>query len=263
MASPRVYLLLSLVFTIKSATASAVTATTVLRDSANQTDSAALASQTKHRMGLDGLDCRDCDAGQQCGLCLVLVSASQCPYDGSDHTRCHRGLLLGEMCEGDGECGSDNDADNCLHRRGKERLRDVYRRVECAAQAGERRRSSLLWMLAPLSLVSVMCGALFRAASLRCRRPHAPLASVDAATGVQLDSTPVASGVLIVEVAQGCVHCICDAHDTAGDHRRCPSQHADLVACDSCSCENTGNGSAICGATAASQTAHMATFLRL
>ena len=83
----------------------------------------------------DIIDCEECDAGASCGMCLVLVLQDKCPtdYDALQHmldadglavrTRC-LDVFRGEACEGSGECGTDDGADNCL-------TSDIYRHVEC------------------------------------------------------------------------------------------------------------------------------------
>jgi hypothetical protein len=83
----------------------------------------------------DTVDCEECDAGAVCGMCLVLVLKDKCPtdYDELQHmldadglavrTRC-LDVYKGEACEGSGECGTDDGADNCL-------TSDIYRHVEC------------------------------------------------------------------------------------------------------------------------------------
>ena len=51
------------------------------------------------------------------------------------NTKC-RTVKRGEMCEGDGECGSDDDANNCATQYGTEPLKDVYLRVPCRGEVG-------------------------------------------------------------------------------------------------------------------------------
>ena len=92
--------------------------------------------------------CASCDAGYQCGgYCLTLVAASDCPtgrrFGGSGlelHPTCdltdsgatnHGVMDIGEMCEGDGECGTNDDADNCPSSWSSRGGHDVYRREAC------------------------------------------------------------------------------------------------------------------------------------
>ena len=148
------------------------------------------------------LPCSACDAGKQCGVCLLLANASLCSsmsYMGN--TKCGRSLRYGEMCEGDGECGSNEGANNCVGR-GREPLKDVYIRVACSGEWSVRQEkchscSSLRWVLVSLSITSVLCGWLLRVVYLRNNRPRATLAASDGAAGVQLDTVPVATLVMV------------------------------------------------------------------
>ena len=83
----------------------------------------------------DAIDCEECDAGAVCGMCLVLVLKDECPTNVDDfqHMMDANGLLVrtrcldvfkGEACEGSGECGTSDHADNCL-------TDDIYRHVDC------------------------------------------------------------------------------------------------------------------------------------
>lgn len=93
------------------------------------------------RLGIDSydeedtIDCEECDAGAACGMCLVLVLQDECPtdYDELQHMLDADGLKVRtqcldvfqkEACEGSGECGTSDSADNCL-------TDDIYRHVEC------------------------------------------------------------------------------------------------------------------------------------
>lgn len=148
-----------------------------------------------------------CDAGEQCGMCLLLINASACSsmsYHGN--TKC-RTVKRGEMCEGDGECGSDDDANNCATQHGSEPLKDVYLRVPCrgevAANDGRAGIGEDLRAVFPLLIASVLCGWLimraWRKVHLPDGRPGASLAQ-DGAGGVQLEAVPrvpVARGVLV------------------------------------------------------------------
>ncbi len=92
-------------------------------------------------------DCESCSAGSACGMCLVLVPSSECPTGpgrfGTNNGLAPGGCLgvgVGQLCEADGECGTDNDADNCDVSEegfpvpgwwGKRGGRDIYRRESC------------------------------------------------------------------------------------------------------------------------------------
>lgn len=73
--------------------------------------------------------CDQCDAGIECGLCLRLVEQEQCPW-AIDFTllscRARDTFIPGNRCEGSGECGTNDQANNCPA------WRDVYVRVNCA-----------------------------------------------------------------------------------------------------------------------------------
>ena len=64
--------------------------------------------------------------GAACGICLRLVAKSACPSAASIHAlpKCDQLHAVGELCEGDGECGTDKTANNC-HING-----DVYERCD-------------------------------------------------------------------------------------------------------------------------------------
>mmetsp|Transcript_31762 Transcript_31762/g.101317 ORF Transcript_31762/g.101317 Transcript_31762/m.101317 type:complete len:2320 (+) Transcript_31762:93-7052(+) len=65
-------------------------------------------------------------------VCLNLASQAECPASLEEANQlpgCDQ-AAVGELCEADGECGTDVKADNCPYGRGGETLRDVYRRVE-------------------------------------------------------------------------------------------------------------------------------------
>ena len=85
----------------------------------------------------DIVDCGDCDAGAACGVCLMLLTADQCPdsqHDQNVAADCFSpgGLHLdggvSSMCEGDGECGTSDLANNCAH------YNDIYSRVACEGE---------------------------------------------------------------------------------------------------------------------------------
>lgn len=59
-----------------------------------------------------------CDAGNECGMCLRLAKfPEECPRPeelNAGFPPCLSGRVLpGEICEGDGPCGTSNTADNC------------------------------------------------------------------------------------------------------------------------------------------------------
>ena len=64
-------------------------------------------------MGFRSLDIRagTCDAGESCGICLTPIPSSECPLN-ADLAQCDT-VADGELCEGDGECGTVSDLDNC------------------------------------------------------------------------------------------------------------------------------------------------------
>eukprot|EP00965_Chrysotila_dentata_P040347 1339001-Pleurochrysis_carterae.AAC.3 len=81
------------------------------------------------------LECKDCDNGGACGMCLNLVGSDECPSSSRaySHTCDPSQLPMNDLCEADGECGTSNDADNCAgHHHGG---RDVYRRSVCRDNA--------------------------------------------------------------------------------------------------------------------------------
>lgn len=79
--------------------------------------------------------CSSCDAGASCNMCLNLVAESECPMrGGSDMLSLARdcdNVAIGGMCEADGECGTNDDADNCPSGWSRDGGRDVYKREEC------------------------------------------------------------------------------------------------------------------------------------
>ena len=57
-----------------------------------------------------------CDAGESCGICLRAVKRVDCPSHLNtvlDRLPLCSAIDVGEMCEGDGECGTSNEANNC------------------------------------------------------------------------------------------------------------------------------------------------------
>jgi len=65
--------------------------------------------------------------GEACGVCLELVASSECPSETEIAVlpTCDATHAQGDLCEGDGECGTARTANNCAPNH------DVYRR--CAA----------------------------------------------------------------------------------------------------------------------------------
>lgn len=75
------------------------------------------------------MNCMLCDAGTVCGICLVLIPPEECPPRpelSETMKRCDESVALQQLCEGDGECGTHIDANNC-----NPGGYDVYRRVLC------------------------------------------------------------------------------------------------------------------------------------
>jgi hypothetical protein len=52
-----------------------------------------------------------CDAGAECGKCLQALSPSECPSE-PNIADCNS-VNIGDLCEGDGECGTNQDLNNC------------------------------------------------------------------------------------------------------------------------------------------------------
>lgn len=68
--------------------------------------------------------CSTCDAGQECGFCLVLVP--DCPlWPMLVKPKCGPNMAPGEWCEGDGSCGTDDKKNSCFF------WEEVYTRVDC------------------------------------------------------------------------------------------------------------------------------------
>ena len=68
----------------------------------------------------------------------MLVGQDDCPlmlHALFSLPRCHAGsVALGEFCEGDGECGTYVDHDNCDYQPFPLYL-EVYQRIDCASQS--------------------------------------------------------------------------------------------------------------------------------
>ena len=59
-------------------------------------------------------------------LCLTPIPKEECPTDPYDISNClDSNVSMGDICDGDGECGTNQFLNNC-------RAYDVYRRVECS-----------------------------------------------------------------------------------------------------------------------------------
>ncbi|KAK3270453.1 hypothetical protein CYMTET_21156 [Cymbomonas tetramitiformis] len=84
------------------------------------------------RMECDVTMCSRDSVGVSCGYCLEPVDAADCPADlGPDFVHCgDPGLGDGDLCEGDGECGTSTTLDNCAGRL------DVYQKI-CNAVVAE------------------------------------------------------------------------------------------------------------------------------
>ena len=73
--------------------------------------------------------------GSSCGICLRLVGGSECPSIAAMEMlpNCDQLHAEGELCEGDGECGTAPTANNCNGNG------DVYMRCTAAPAAGLQR----------------------------------------------------------------------------------------------------------------------------
>jgi hypothetical protein len=68
-----------------------------------------------------------CDAGLSCNVCLNAIDPSECPTDALGLRRCDSQYVnFGDLCEGNGECGTDVSLDNC---RPSGYYLDVYRKM--------------------------------------------------------------------------------------------------------------------------------------
>jgi len=137
--------------------------------------------------------CSDCDNGYACHICLMLVGADHCP---ASALRGCRNVLLGDLCEGDGGCGTSDVANNCimLPQRG-EIFADVYERVPCEPDA-----LSELTFLFFFLIVATICGGTCRNWLIRHRlyTPPRSLASDDgAAPAIELDSVPCGVPIMV------------------------------------------------------------------
>jgi len=69
--------------------------------------------------------CERCDAGAECGYCLVLVP--DCPFwPMITKPKCGPDMPVGEWCEGDGSCGTDDQANSCFF------WEEIYTRLDCS-----------------------------------------------------------------------------------------------------------------------------------
>ena len=79
-------------------------------------------------------DCRSCDSGWECGMCLMKVEKSDCPV-----SRVTAGVAecspddtpVGGLCEGTGTCGSLRELSNCGTVDHTGSSYDVFRRLDC------------------------------------------------------------------------------------------------------------------------------------
>ena len=62
-------------------------------------------------------DCLElCPPAEDAALCLEkVVHLDECPEDPNVHHCATAGLAVGDICEADGECGTDKKLDNCPH----------------------------------------------------------------------------------------------------------------------------------------------------
>ena len=81
-------------------------------------------------MGWQGVHCGydavppKCDAGDACGICLDVLDSRFCPPEGDWPTYANcADAEVGTLCDGDGECGTDDLIDNCG-------TYDMYRKAE-------------------------------------------------------------------------------------------------------------------------------------
>jgi len=74
-----------------------------------------------------------CDAGAECGRCLLLIDTSDCPanltWTGEHALPICESAAIGELCQGRKHCG-DHLANNCPNSNGGNQNHDVFLRVE-------------------------------------------------------------------------------------------------------------------------------------
>jgi len=58
--------------------------------------------------------CERCDAGTECGYCLMLTSRCYISEAWTWRDTCSNATAAGELCYGDGSCGTDSDVNTCL-----------------------------------------------------------------------------------------------------------------------------------------------------
>ena len=111
-----------------------------------------------------------CDAGAECGVCLRLVAARECPATVAVVDRLPHcvGLRPGDLCEGDGECSTSATANNCHGHR------DVYVRDPCVPAAVRAGDSDLLHgpLIACISAALLLLLILAGVANCRWRARH-------------------------------------------------------------------------------------------
>jgi hypothetical protein len=145
--------------------------------------------------------CSACHNGNACRMCLMLVAPEHCPGLAEVLRGCHH-AQLGEICEGDGGCGTSDVADNCLispqHEHG-EFLGDAYVRVGCEPDD----LPELTWLLF-IMFTAMLFGGFCRN-WLNKRRYLSSLASADGATpGIEMDGVPCGVPIMVpvAEVAE-------------------------------------------------------------
>jgi len=110
------------------------------------TDLSDLLDQTTAMVDLTPPPPCNVDAECEAGVCFEAIEEEHCPYGAyltfeylfeKLHIRhgCDEHVPLGEICEADGECGSNNHLNNCgiLKYHGYTTILDIYRRVECCS----------------------------------------------------------------------------------------------------------------------------------
>lgn len=137
--------------------------------------------------------CSECSNGYACHLCLMLVAPEHCPGPDAFLRGC-RHVQLGDMCEGDGGCGTSDSADNCLisPQRG-EFLGDVYVRVGCEPDD----LPELTWLFF-IVFSAMLFGGFCRNWLNQRRHTSSSLAAADGATPViEMDGVPCGVPVLV------------------------------------------------------------------
>ena len=118
------------------------------------------------------MQCTQCHNSARCGVCLELLDAAYCPLTEvmATMTQCHASeVAMGALCEGDGECGTDEGDNTCGSH-------EVYRRVACNDGAALPLPWAPLPPFAPLPSVPLPASS----PSPAPPPPHAPLLSLPA-----------------------------------------------------------------------------------